>query len=161
MAYTSTPVTDLSNLLAAPVLASVDADAQAARHFLRFLESFAFTPPSGDGAERGLAYFTFAFTYMQNGQPKSLVVSLPVLSLVPLPLLNVAKATFDFTLQIVDIRTAPEKRPSVLAMFSEGPSSRASLPGGMGVTMDVVPSDLPAGISRLLNLTADAIQTTS
>lgn len=162
MTYQSTPVTDLSNLLAAPVLASIDAEAQAARHFYHFIETFGFTAAGGDGT-RELAYFSFTFTYMANGKATPLTVSIPVLSLVPLPLLSMAKATFDYTVQVVDVRSDPEdaRRPAVRAMFAEPSSSGTPPPGAMTVSMSVKTSDMPAGIARLLNVSSDAIQTES
>ena len=157
MAYRSTPVADLGDLLAAPVLASIDADAQAARHFLRFIDAFGFTEPNAEG-QREPAYFTFTFAYASGGKPSSMTVSLPVLSLVPLPLLSMAKATFDYSLQIVDLRSDSDTtRPTLRAMFA-APGSARQPPGAMNVSMSVETSDLPAGIARLLNLTSDAVR---
>lgn len=158
MAYQSTPITDLSTLLAAPVLASIDAEAQAAIHFRQFIESVGFTAANGD-APRELAYFAFTFSYISNGKITPLTVSLPVLSLIPLPLLSMAKARYDYALQIVDVRSdADGGRPIVRAKFAD-PGSGAAPPGAMTVSMSVNTSDMPAGIARLLNLTSDAVRT--
>ena len=158
MATRSSPVNTLSNILAAPVLAAIDADAQASQRFLDFIESVGFTRPNGKG-ERELTYFSFTFSYLSNGKQTPLIVSLPVLSLIPLPLLSMAKVTFNYALQIVDLRVDSDSgRPIVRAMYADQASGLVP-PGTMSVAVSVETSDIPAGIARLLNLSSDAVRT--
>jgi hypothetical protein len=124
-------VTDLGDLFSAPLLAVVEADFQAAQKFKEYIEEFGFykrepnSPPidgindnaehPGGPAEEPLGKMRMAsFCFNRtgdDGRNEVVKVEIPALSLIPLPLLQVKNAHFDFDLDILEaIPTGEESK---------------------------------------------------
>lgn len=204
-------VFELRQLVAAPLLAVVDADFAAARHFVEYLRAYGFEPP--DGAEREAAkgdgappdedalvrrapgdddgdeapplkpprwgrLRTVDFDYKQAGPDGGLRdarVTVPALSMVTLPLLQVRDADFRFGIRLLKGVTRPgatsfrvleahDEPPSASriawrAAIAEQPTRRAPSDGtsdvlraNIDVKVRMRQADMPAGISQLLAL---------
>ena len=100
----------LHDLIGATLVAIIEADAQAARATLDFIETVGFVSPTkaqDTGASLPAGQLRIAeFKYRkldENNEVADFVASVPLLSLVPIPALQVQDAKFKLTAQITDI----------------------------------------------------------
>lgn len=178
---TSSQVMDLHQLIAAPLLATVDADSLAARRYLDYLFTIAFESYDRQTGRTGpLRMLRFSYNSNDASGSHRRQVAVPMLSLVPLPLLHVQEAEFDFDINIMDaVSTREEEQFS----FKEGKtvtptddvpgdglriraalapqqsggreaSAQRSLSANMKVHVRMGQAGMPGGLSRLLNLAA-------
>lgn len=177
---TSSQVLELQQLIAAPLISTIEADAMSARKYLDFLMKFAFEsfdPATGHTGPLRLVIFS----YMEQdayGTTHQREVRIPLLTLIPLPLLHIEEADFDFDIKIIDAIT--EKTEETFSFEngtmedtgtkSPGMKMRASLAARSGklegelqqslaanmkVRVRMRPSDMPSGLSNILHLAAN------
>lgn len=176
----SSQVMELKDLIAGPLLATIDADSMSAQRYLDYLFKITFEsydPVSGKvGALRML---TFSYQNRDLTGPRTQSVSIPLLTLVPLPLLQVQEADFDFDIQVLDASSKQqqssfsfEKGHSVDSADSEsGKDTRlrvalaassgshgsksdnrqSNLSANMKVHVKMRQADMPGGLSTLLS----------
>lgn len=124
---------ELFELLGSTMVAVVEADAQAARSTLEFIEAVGFVPPVEDDADAGsaiaagdlrMARFRY-FKRDENDEVAEFEAEVPVLSLVPVPALQVDKATFSLAVKIDDVvKTETAPAPSAATPALAQPGSR-------------------------------------
>lgn len=181
---TSSQVMELQQLIAGPLIATVEADALSARQYLDYLMRIAFEsydPVTGKTGKLRTLTFSFIEQDVNGSQKKS--VSIPLLTLVPLPLLQIQEADFDFDIKILDALSenveekfsvkqgVSMKEPQEAAGFkmraslapqqgsrSHGGELQQSLAANMKVKVKMRQADMPAGLSNLLHLTANNLQ---
>lgn len=174
---TSSQVMELHQLIAAPLLATVDADSLAARRYLDYLCTVAFESYDRQTGRTGpLRMLRFSYNSTDATGSRKRQVAVPMLSLVPLPLLHVQEADFDFDINIMDaVSTRQEeqfsfKEGKAVAAADDGLRIRASLApqqsGGreaaaqqsltanMKVHVKMGQAGMPGGLAKLLNLAA-------
>lgn len=178
----SSQVMELKDLISGPLVATIDADTISSRRYLKYLFELAFESYDEESGEVG-DMRTLNFTYMSrdiNGA-RMQRVSIPLLTLVPLPLLQVKEADFDFDIQIIDavsqdagatfsLKNAMEGKEEPLSgegtklRVSLSPASvdasskssvQQSLTANMRVKVKMRQADLPGGVANLLNLTTN------
>lgn len=133
-------VVSLEALFAAPISAVISADFMAARQFAQYIQDYGFTPPSPPelgAAPPGEASATphnagflgdlrmVSFSFDQpggSGSPEPKTVKIPALSLVPLPLLQVQFAEFDFAVRVLEGTRDTSPRPLRLLAAPEASS---------------------------------------
>ncbi|TAN06838.1 MAG: DUF2589 domain-containing protein [Rhodanobacteraceae bacterium] len=169
----------LGDIIAAPILATVDADFQAARKFVDYIQEFGFTRVGGKSGDFGdLKMVRFAFPEQTpDGGVRTKVMQLPELSLVPLPILQVDKADYSFGIRIIssenarpvgrlDLLGKPETLPDPnryrwAAMLAPSarqksgelqPDADPHINANVQAQISVRVGDVPAGISRILAL---------
>lgn len=183
---TSNQVMELKQLISGPLVATIDADTISSQRYLRYLMEIAFESYDRKTGQTGkLRILTFSYQSNEGGQNHIQQVSVPLLTLVPLPLLQVQEADFDFDIQIIDAVTeekerkfslvkgdieAPEEddtepelklRASLAPQQKEGNvkgSVHQGLTANMKVHVKMRQADMPGGLSNLLNLTANNMQ---
>lgn len=168
----SSQVLDLQQLIAAPLVATVDADALAARRYLDYLCAVAFESYDRETGKTGpLRMLRFSYVSRDATGSRTRQIAVPMLSLVPLPLLHVQEAAFDFDINIMDaVSTREEEQYSlkegravrqnndagdglrIRASLAPQQSANRSLTANMKVHVRMGQADLPGGLSRLLNL---------
>lgn len=181
---TSSQVMELQQLIAGPLIATIEADALSAQKYLDYLMRIAFEsydPATGKTGKIRTLTFTYNEQDLNGSQKKS--ISIPILTLVPLPLLQVQEADFDFDIKILDALSehveenfSIEDGKSVRESQSGGgfkmraslaPQQSAKTHGGelqqslaanMKVKVKMRQADMPAGLSNLLHLTANNLQ---
>lgn len=181
---TSSQVMELQQLIAGPLIATIEADALSAQQYLDYLMRIAFEnydPVTGKTGK--LRTLTFTFTGQDINGPQRKSVSIPLLTLVPLPLLQVQEADFDFDIKILDAlsenveeRFSLEQGTSIKESHgTAGFKMRASLApqqgdrhrsgelqqslnANMKVKVKMRQADMPAGLSNMLQLTANNVQ---
>lgn len=188
----SSRVQELGSLFAMPLVSVIEADVLAAKTFTNFLYDFGFVgDPEHAGADGSLgALRTVSFTYHRpttTGTLEEAVVEIPLLSLVPLPLLQVTDAEFTFNVRVLEsesgsigppppllesdaVPPGPVPQPKVRAMLAQAPpqqnpdapaSRQSDLDANMSVKLNMRQADVPAGISALLNLMGQSIHSRS
>lgn len=176
---TSSQVMDLKQLIAGPLIATIDADSLSTRRYLDCLFEIAFESyDKATGRTGPLRTLRFSFVDSQGGEKKKQKVSVPLLTLVPLPLLQVKEAAFDFDIKILDVRQQvseesyslkegklnPAQEDNSLTMRAslapkEGGnnSSQQGLSANMKIKIKMQQADMPGGLSNLLHLTANNV----
>ncbi|MEM6820776.1 MAG: DUF2589 domain-containing protein [Verrucomicrobiota bacterium] len=109
-------ILDLYSIISAPLVATVNADIMAARQFMRFIEEYGFEkvasdPELDEGLDKPendhfgkLKTITFRYqTENADGTNEDHVIHIPALSLIPLPILQVTDASFDFDIRILGV----------------------------------------------------------
>lgn len=180
----SSQVMELKQLIAGPLVATIDADSLSARRYLDYLFEIAFESYDRKTGKTGkLRMLTFTCNASEGGNRKQ-QVSIPMLTLMPLPLLQVKEAEFDFDIKILDAVTEKEEetfslekgkaiqpgqegssgfcmRASLAPKQGEG-SSNSSVQQGLSANMKVhvkmQQADMPGGLANLLHLTANNVQ---
>lgn len=185
--HVSSQVMELKDLISGPLVATIDADSISSRRYLNYLLDLTFESYDRKTGKAGKMR-TLDFTYQTQdvGGPHTQRISIPLLTLVPLPLLQVKEADFDFDIQIVDALSAdkdaafslkngssPEKeestegvklRVSMAQASREGKTTegvRKSLTANMKVKVRMQQADMPGGLSNLLHLTTSNVQSES
>lgn len=176
----SSQVMDLRQLIAGPLVATIEADALSSQKYLDYLMQVTFESYNSATGETGkIRALTFSYTENDNGTELKRTVSIPLITLVPLPLLHIEEADFDFDIKIVDCIT--EKYDGKFGRDtgvtdSEGFRMRASLApqsgsrnqsgelqqsmsANMKVKVKMRTADMPAGLSNLLHLSANNLTT--
>lgn len=176
----SSQVMELKQLIAGPLVATIEADALSSQKYLDYLMQVTFESYNPATGETGkIRTLTFSYTENDNGTEVKRTVSIPLITLVPLPLLHIEEADFDFDIKIVDCIT--EKYDSKFGQDdstsgSDGFRMRASLApqsgsrsqsgelqqsisANMKVKVKMRTADMPAGLSNLLHLSANNLTT--
>ena len=199
MGQSDKEVLRLYQLIGAPLLAVVQAEAQAAQVSASFIQDIGFTrvkPSRASGVEAAAAEATAPIGTVQSGgdigdlkmlqfnhQVRSTdgivrthQMNVPVLSLFPIPLLQVKDAEFDFTIRILDHESRgpqPRTDPTAAAVQDDGLSdflsmNRVELKGAIGrqaptsaqrttdvqvnVKIRMEQADVPVGLLKLLTV---------
>lgn len=175
----SSPVMELRDLISAPLLATVDADSLSASRYLKNLLDIGFESVDAASGKLGKVKMLSFQCPPVSGRRGTQRISIPLLSLVPLPLLQVHQADFDFDIQVLDASVSVPENEFLLKGSKEGlvegsvernPSMRVSLVSGsyrsgnggsqqrqssvnanMKVHVKMGQADFPAGLSVLLN----------
>lgn len=171
-------VMDLQQLIAGPLIATVEADAMSAQRYYSYLMKIAFEDyDAATNSASRLRMLTFNYFDTDANGRREQTVSIPLFTIVPLPLLQIQEADFDFDIKIVDsVTEATEDRFSyengTIEEGREEPASlkmRASLApqsgqnkgdmqqiltANMKVHVKMRQADMPAGLSNLLHLAA-------
>lgn len=173
---TSSQVMELQQLIAGPLIATIEADALSAQQYLDYLMRIAFEsydPKTGKTGKLRTLTFSFIEQDVNGSQKKS----------VSIPLLQVQEADFDFDIKILDALSENveenfsveqgtavrenqgtegfKMRASLAPQQSSGKRSgelQQSLSANMKVKVKMRQADMPAGLSNLLHLTANNLQ---
>jgi hypothetical protein len=157
----------LSQLFATPISALVQAEALAAETSANFIETFGFVKQGGTPADSLGSLKTVTFTYVTqdvNGENTKQELSLPVLSLVPIPLLQIKEASLEFDVKVTGIvpadedgrLTSKQKRYSFLAIFGRRPDD-AKADVDMKIKVTLVQSDIPVGLTKLFQVMDNSV----
>lgn len=182
----SVQVLDLKDLISAPLLATIDADAISTRRFLNYFYELAFEYYDPITHKAGpLRMLEFSYSSVEASAIQQNTIRVPLLSLVPLPLLQVHEADFDFDIQVVDaLQPDPDQRRH-LPGFRENPAAKlvsipdeairlrasmapvqdrsvaishqSSLSANMKISVKMRQADMPGGLSKLLQLSANDV----
>lgn len=166
----------LTDLLASAAVATVQAGASASMEYYKNLCNIGFERYNPDtNTVSGMRTLTFEYPY--NGKMEQ--ISVPVLSLVPLTMLQVEDADFNFDVQVADmdanetieasvevvdstteatdvlnVNRIPNLRVTLLpSKKTEGAGNSISPSGaGLSVHMTLKQSDMPGGMARFLQV---------
>lgn len=179
----SRQIMELKDLISGPLVATIDADSISARRYLSYFYELAFDSYNHVTGEVGnLRMLEFTYSVQEGRVTQQKKASIPLMTLVPLPLLQVKEADFDFDIQIIDAldpddhstfslrdrgdNAAPKQegvklRVSMAASRIEGDAeskARQGLAANMKVKVKMRQADMPGGLSNLLNLATNNLQ---
>lgn len=182
----SSQIMELKDLISGPLVATIDADTISTRRYLSYLYELAFEsydPTTGKVGK--LRSLEFNYRTSDSFGIHNQKVSIPLLTLVPLPLLQVKEADFDFDIQIIDAVSADKnatfslKSPEIASATQDDASEglrlrvsmaasnieagedvkrRQGLSANMKVKVKMQQADMPGGLSNLLSLTTNSLQ---
>ncbi len=177
----SSQVMELKDLIAGPLVATIDADSLSSQRYLDYLFKIAFESYDPVTGKTGaLRMLTFNYRSVDVNGSRMQSVSIPILTLVPLPLLQIQEADFDFDIQVLDASSRSQRSSFsfetgevekgdvgngqdsdtrlrvALATSSGGRANqsgerRDSLSANMKVHVKMRQADMPGGLSALLN----------
>ncbi len=174
----STGSTKLKNIFLAPLEAVVQADIEMAKRITEFIMHYGFEnwdETESDPLKRKLPKLRMvSFTYI-NSSGKKEIFSMPVLTLIQLPLLRISDANFDMKVKMVTVDVDEAQTPNLLA----DPGSRSAvtrrpktefrafvtpettgtnmetMKSNMKVTLNMRDADMPGGIIQLLAMMSE------
>ena len=110
----------LQQLISAPLVATIDADAMSAERYMKHFMSLAFESYNPvDGSTGALRLISFNFTDSDASGGAEKKVSVPLVSLVTLPLLQIKQADFDFAGYTEFWNSAEKKGYAGTAIFTK------------------------------------------
>ena len=154
-------IMSLQQLISAPLVATIDADAMSTERYMKHFMSLAFESYNPvDGSTGALRLISFNFTDSDASGGAEKKVSVPLVSLVTLPLLQIKQADFDFSLNRGKVEPPGGKerdeglnfRASLAPQSGRGASS--SLQANMKIHVSMQQADMPSGLSQFLQLTS-------
>lgn len=148
-------------LFGAPLVATVEADVMAAVKFVEFIKKYGFEndgngngDPDVEFGQLRMITFTYDREEVVNGEVKTVTVTvtIPLISLFPLPLLQVKDAAFKFDIQIVSLSGEISKQPNLLG----GGAKRKKAKGPGNGLLPVQDFNVLATLSPLTSETGEA-----
>jgi len=180
-------VLSLAQLIGAPIHALVDAEAQSAMATARFVRAVGFTGPKegepggmGDLGDLQMARFTRR-RRNADGTEEDVEVQIPLLSMLPIPALQIKDAELDYTVKIVQTEALPQRQaevnqlirpqdagplrepPATLrAAFAREPRAgdRRSVDMLVKMKLRIEQADMPGGLAQLLALANETTRQT-
>lgn len=180
-------VLSLAQLIGAPIHALVDAEAQSAMATARFVRAVGFTGPKegqpggmGDLGDLQMARFTRR-RRNADGSEEDVEVQIPLLSMLPIPALQIKDAELDYTVKIVQTEALPQRQaevnqlikpqdagplrepPATLrAAFAREPreGDRRSVDMLVKMKLRIEQADMPGGLAQLLALANETTRQT-
>ena len=181
-------------LIGQPLKAAIEAQALAAKTTIDFIEKVGFIPPdesqsslfideTKDANTGRIRNVTFEYKKVdENGEDKDTQLSVPILSIIPIPYIRIDDMTIDFTAKLTDqiantTKTdfkldntvsgqykawwspiSAEFRTSVSYAQSRQSASRYVREYTMRIQVRAVQDDIPAGLERVLNILEQIIK---
>ncbi|MDO3378523.1 DUF2589 domain-containing protein [Geoalkalibacter halelectricus] len=167
----------LSQLIGAPLHAMIAAESQAAQATAAFIREFGFESAGGQGQSDDFGRLRMASFHQEStdaqGRPRRVRIDVPLLSLLPVPALQIRDAQVDFFVKIVDVQrsarrgmAAPDSRELSALQPMDFKAALARDPAGQGgrstemqmkVRINISQADVPAGMARLFHLMEQGI----
>jgi hypothetical protein len=176
----------LTDLISAPLIATVEGDFYAAERFVTYLRKYGFEPPDvGKPWDFGkLRMVVFQYRTMDGWME----MQIPLISLIPLPLLSVSDASFEYNLKILGLISPAGPNPTssrdpkslmqrplgesvepkkIMGTFAplrrqtEAQEETPTFVANMDIKIQMRQSDLPAGIAAMLNVVQSAVEGTT
>jgi hypothetical protein len=169
------------SLIGGPMTAAVQAQAQAAMTTIEFIERVGFDPPPTTGGTRQVKNVTFQ--YMKTGEmgtPSTFELTVPILSIIPIPHLRIEELNIDFTAKLNDMVDLSEQTSSQLSIGAASDAvwgwGRASLRASysrthnqaskstesseytMNIRVRATQSEVPGGLAKILDILESAIK---
>lgn len=167
----------LAQLIGAPIHALIEAEAQAAMATANFIRNVGFIQTSqqnvGELGELQMARFRRQRRNAQ-GEEETIEVEIPLLTLLPIPALQIRDAELEYTVKILDTELtrseSPEAQRAMALGLKDAPATlratlardtrneqRRSLDMLLKMKVNIEQSDMPAGLAKLLNISTENI----
>jgi hypothetical protein len=156
----------LYEIIGLPLKAIIDAETLAARASVDFIKDIGFTKNVDIADKKNINLGTIRVVHFnyntidETGKEIESTVTIPLLSLVPIPLLQIQEANLDFNIKITDVqeKTGDNKQiieKKLLASYADGAKNQSYQ---INIKLKLTQSDLPAGISALFNILENNIK---
>lgn len=147
-------IVPLSQLLAGTLEAAIEADMGTMRQYYDNICEIAFRDYDKE-KQSATQLRTLTFNYSMNEGVQQL--SVPVLSLVPLPMLQMKNINFSMDAELVELRDnnnqlyvsiAPQQKQSAEDAQEQAPAKKCSIK----INIEMEQADMPGGMARLLQI---------
>lgn len=169
------------DIISNPLAAIVQGESQAARATADFIREVGFDPPDIENFNEEFGDVRMVFFKVRrtdtDGNPVTVTIQVPLLSLVPIPAIQVKEAVIDFSVQIHDTQqikgqVVQDKRNKLLAakkfqLFGAVSRKKARSQAtkdqetetnvDMNVKVTLQQADFPIGVMRLFDLLEQSI----
>lgn len=171
-------VLSLSQLIGAPIRALVEAEAQSAAATAQFIRNVGFKPPDDARLEEFGDLQMARFNTVRRGADgveEAVEVQIPLLTLLPIPALQIRDATLDYVVKVVQTEALPPTQQRQARNPADGTSLSDEVPATLRATFASEPrpgrrsmdmlvkmkvrieqADMPAGLARLINLAGES-----
>jgi hypothetical protein len=157
-------------LIGGPMNAAVRAQALAAQTSIDFIRSVGFKPDEDGELTDDVRTVNFRYSRNEEGEERNFELTVPLLTIVPIPYLRIDEMTIDFTARLTDVVTTESSddiRWGVSASYGgKAFNFRASVSGehkrqtksqsNVEYTMDIhvlaKQDEMPKGLSRIVDL---------
>lgn len=172
-----------ATLIGAPMTAAVEAQALAAQTSVDFIQSVGFDVDSDGNMSVRNVEFTYSSKDEETDEDRTVTVKVPLLSILPIPFLRIEDMTIDFSTKITEAieressnSSETEASATLTASARWGVakvgfkgsvshnskkenknSSRYNTEHTMSIVVNAVQDDIPAGMSRILDMLQGAI----
>lgn len=169
-------------IIGAPLMAIVQGQTQAAQATAEFIERVGFEPVAGTPGMGNLRMVVF--TYQKpgaDGIPITFRAEVPILSLVPIPAIQVKSANFEFNVKITDVQVSETKTAvatpnaeagdwlssgrtefrATMGKMVSSESQQQTLDLQMKVTIRVEQADITSGMAHLFRIFDQTINSAS
>jgi hypothetical protein len=159
----------LGDLLGAPLRALIEAEAIAARTTADFIKDVGFVPPTStaptkNGVDDIGSPRLVTFRYQRktaHGKDVDATISVPLLTIVPIPSLQISEAKIDLSLIVTDATgSSSGSRPQIKAIMAT-PLVKGQVAQTNKLTMDISitlqQADLTHGMISLMNMLQEGI----
>jgi hypothetical protein len=166
---------NFSTLIGGPLIAAVQAQAQAAQTSVNFIEQVGFDPAPSGTTVRSVKNVTFQYTKTNEaGVDKNFNLTVPILAILPIPYLRIDEMTIDFTAKLNDMIESSDEtksatdvsgsfsarwgwgRASLRASYSSSHNSSSKSTSTAEYTMNVkvraVQAEVPGGLAKILDI---------
>jgi len=163
------------NLIGGPLIAAVQAQAQAAQTSVEFIEKVGFDPAPSGSSVRPVKNVTFQYVKTdENGTDRNFNLTVPILAIVPIPYLRIDELNIDFTAKLNDMVESSDSttsvadvalsasagwgwgRASLRASYSRTHNSASKSTSTAEYTMNVkvraVQAEVPGGLAKILDI---------
>lgn len=171
-----------SSLIGGPLNAAVQAQAQAAMTCVEFIERVGFATPAGaPPTEKVVKEVTFKYSKLdENGATRGFSLSVPILTIVPIPYLRIDEVLIDFSAKLNDTITNTEQstfsggfevsaaagwgwgraafRASAAYKNEKSSTSSSTQDYAMTVKVRAVQAEVPGGMKRVLDMLEAAVR---
>ncbi len=170
-------------IIGAPLLAIVQGQAQASQATAEFIDRVGFKPKSANEDDLGdLRMVTFSYQKRDaEGNLDTYKIEIPLLSLVPIPAIQIRDADLEFNVKITDILTSDTKTSlsapdaeagdwlskgrvefrAAMGKMEIATAERRTIDLQMKVKLRVEQADIPAGLSFLFRLMDQSISSST
>jgi hypothetical protein len=169
------------NLIGGPLIAAVQAQAQAAQTSIEFIESVGFDPPASGSSIRPVKTVMFQYVKTdETGTDRYFNLTVPILAITPIPYLRIDELNIDFTAKLNDLIEATDEvktvadaafaakvgwgwgRASMRASYSRTHNSMTKSTSSAEYTMNVkvraVQAEVPGGLAKILDIMESVIK---
>lgn len=154
------------DILAGPIIAMIQADTIAAQASAEFIENVGFVNGQANDNFGNMRMVTFTYQKQNIGEaPQTVTLQVPLLSLIPIPLLQVKDANVEFGVEITDMQSTGNaqsrvrtttgnlsyldgNRTAMQAIVREHTDTKIQ----MKLSINVAQADIPIGLARLFQV---------
>ncbi len=149
---------DLHELLAAPILAMNEAEAQNSARYVELLEEYAFEPAKAGGIRK---LSTLSFSYMRaepDGTAQLQNVEIPLVQFLPISGVSIETAKLNYALKINPSTEKASGRLKMLGRLAETVESNTPLSGNLNIEIQLKQVDMPQGVMSLLQASSSGVR---
>ncbi len=158
----STVALRLEEIIGAPLRAMIEAQRLSTEATLNFLMSLT----RDDQGKRILESMDIIYQRMVQDPDQGIKIekqslSVPLLTLVPIPYINIDEGEINLNIKIVSVRESKDEKPymkSIIhAIYAGRNVSTSDLSGEMNIKIKVKRNEMPEGLAKVLTVVSDGI----